>query len=95
MNLRQHFYQNPPLAYLPFSLSSSVLVLISSVRQEQVRYVAQPELRRSRLGEAALVTDVVPPMRTAPCSPGRGMVHILEAARVQHFTYKWFESELI
>lgn len=45
MNLRKPFYQNPPLDYLPFSLSSSVLVLISPTRQEQVRYVAQVELR--------------------------------------------------
>lgn len=47
MNLRQPFYQNLPLAYLPFSLSSSVLDLISSVRQEQVQYVAQCEFRRA------------------------------------------------
>lgn len=58
MNLRKPFYQNPPLDYLPFSLSSSVLVLISSTKQEQVQYVAQVELRQA---EAAAVTDVVSP----------------------------------
>lgn len=67
MNLRQPFYHNPPSAYLPFSLSSSVL--ISSVRQEKVRYVAQCELHRTDLA-TAVVTDVVTPVRTAPCSLG-------------------------
>lgn len=41
------FYQNPPLTYLPFSLYSSVLVLISPVRQEQAQYVARGEFHRT------------------------------------------------
>lgn len=36
----QPFYQNPPLIYLPVSLYSSVLVLISPARQEQAGCVA-------------------------------------------------------
>lgn len=54
MNLRQPLYHKPPLAHLPFSCSSSVLVLISSVRQGQVQYVAQCELRRTDLARLLL-----------------------------------------
>lgn len=86
-NLRRPFYQNLPLAYLPFSLSSSVLVLIRSVRQGQVRYVAQCELRRDRIGEAAVVTGRCAACEDCAVQPAV-MLHIPEAAEF-HLEMVW------
>lgn len=80
------FYQNPPLTYLPFSLVSSVLVLISPVRQEQARYVAQREFHRTDSARLLLSRTLCEDCAVQP-KGGVGMPHIPEVDGAQRVTY--------
>lgn len=81
------FYQNPPLTYLPFSLVSSVLVLISPVRQEEARYVAQREFHCTDSARLLLSRTLCEYCAVQPNGGGVGMPHIPEADGAQRVNY--------